>query len=75
MIMLKGRVFFYVFRVCCVKWGPTSIEYRSNMEGELEESGTDYPSRTPEFTPRFLVGSVLLIFLVICVVVLCVFTF
>ena len=37
----------------------------------LKEAGTAYPSRDPEF----LVGSVMLIFLVFCVVLLCVFTF
>jgi hypothetical protein len=46
MIMLKshdyveGSWLIYVFRVCCVKWCPTSIEYRSNMKGVLEEPGT-----------------------------------
>ena len=34
-----------------------------------------FNSRWPEFTPGFLVGSVLLIFLVFCVVLLYVFTF
>jgi hypothetical protein len=33
------------------------------------------PARAPGFTAGFLVGSVLLIFLVFCVVLLCVFTF
>ena len=32
--------------------------------GCLKEAGTAYPSRAPEITPGFLVGSVLLIFLV-----------
>jgi hypothetical protein len=34
-----------------------------------------YPSRAPEFTPGFLSVSLLLIFLVFCAVILCVFTF
>jgi hypothetical protein len=38
-------------------------------------TGTAYPSRAPEFTPGFLVGSMLLIFLFFVVVLLCVFTF
>ena len=36
---------------------------------------TTYPSRAHEFTPCFSMVSVLLIFLVFCVVVLCVFTY
>jgi hypothetical protein len=36
---------------------------------------TGYPSQAPGFTPGFFGGSVLLIFLVFCVVLLCVFTF
>ena len=45
----------------------------SSMAGVLYETGTIYPS--PEFTNVFLVGSVLLIFLDFCVVLLCVFMF
>jgi hypothetical protein len=36
---------------------------------------TAYPSRVPEFTNAFLLRSVLLVCLVLCVVLLCVFTF
>jgi len=36
---------------------------------------TAYSSQAPKFTPGFLVGSVLLIVLVFCVVLLCVSTF
>jgi len=36
---------------------------------------TAYPRKEPEFILRFLAGSVLLIFLDFCVVLLCVFTF
>jgi len=48
--------------------------YMSNTAGVLWEALTAYPSRAPEFNPVYLVGSVLLIFLVFCVVLLCVFT-
>jgi hypothetical protein len=44
--------------------------YISNTVNGLSEAGTAYPSRAPEFTPGML-----LIFLVFCVVLLCVFTF
>jgi len=47
----------------------------SNTTGVLYEAGIVYPSRAPEFTPGFFVGSVLLIFLTLCVVLLCVFAF
>ena len=36
--------------------------YMSNTAGVLWQAGTAYPSRAPEFTPGFLVGSVLLSF-------------
>jgi hypothetical protein len=36
----------------------------SNTVGVLSEAGTDYPSRTPEFTPDIMLGSVLPNFLV-----------
>ena len=35
----------------------------------FRKSGTAYPSRAPGFTPSYLVGYVLLIFLALCVVV------
>ena len=41
----------------------------------LYEAGTVYPSRAPEFTHVFLVGSVFLIFFLFRVVLLCVFMF
>ena len=46
-----------------------------NTVGVLWEAGTGYLSRAPEFTHECLVGSVLLIFLNLCFVLLCVFTF
>ena len=49
------------------------MSYMSNTAGVLSEAGTAYPSRAlDEFTPGFLflVGSVLLIFLVLCVVLI-----
>jgi len=54
---------------------PDLTVYMSNTVGVLLEAGTAYPSRAPEFTTGFLVGSVLLIFLVLCVVLLCIFRF
>ena len=51
------------------------IQLRWVHDGCLIRAGTAYPSRAPHFTPRFLVGSVLLVFLVFCVALLCVFTF
>ena len=42
--------------------------------GVLWEALTAYPSRAPEFNPGYLVGSVSLIHLFFCVVLLCVFT-
>jgi hypothetical protein len=44
----------------------------SSTVGVLLKAGTAYPSRAPEFTPNCMVLSVLLIFLVFCVVHLCV---
>ena len=50
--------------------------YMSNTAGALCEVRTAYPLRAPEFTSvGFLIGSLLLIFLVCCIVLLCVFTF
>jgi hypothetical protein len=46
----------------------------SNIKGVLKDSKTVYPSRAPGFTPDFLLMSVLLIFLVFCIV-LCYFSF
>jgi hypothetical protein len=46
----------------------------SNTAGVLWEALTAYPSRAPEFNLGYLVGSVLLIHVVFCVVLLCVFT-
>jgi hypothetical protein len=43
--------------------------------GVLWEALTAYPSRAPEFNPGYLVGTVSLIHLVVCVVLLCVITF
>ena len=40
---------------------PDLTVYISNTAGVLSEAGTAYPSRASEFTPGFLVGSVLLI--------------
>jgi hypothetical protein len=47
----------------------------SNTAGVLWEAGTAYSSRAHEFTTVVLVGSMLLIFLVVCVLILCVLTF
>ena len=49
--------------------------YIGNTAGVLKEAGTAYSSRASEYTPGFLMGSVLFIFLFFCVVLLCVFTF
>jgi hypothetical protein len=49
-----AHVLFLLFVFVCVKW--------------IYEAGTAYPSRASGFTPGFLVGSVLLIFLFFCVV-------
>ena len=45
-----------------------------NMAAVLQEAGTAYPPRAPEFKACYLVRSVSLIHLVACVVLLCVFT-
>jgi len=47
----------------------------SNTADVLSEAGTAYPSRAHGFTLGVLVGSMLLVALVFCVVLLCVFTF
>ena len=52
---------------------PYLTVYMSHTVDILWDAGTTYPSQVPEFTPAFLVGSVLLIFLVFCVILLCVF--
>ena len=63
--------FLYHWQDFCRTW-----LYASNTPDVLWDTGTAYLSRESEFTSRFLVGSVLLIFLVFfCVVLLCVFTF
>ena len=49
--------------------------YMTNTASVLLKAGTAYPSWAPEFTPGFLMGSMLLIVLVLCVVLLCVVTF
>ena len=49
-----AHVLFMLFVFVCVKW--------------IYEAGTAYPSRASGFTPVFLVGSVLLIYLFFCVV-------
>ena len=49
--------------------------YMSNTTGVLSEARTAYPCWAPEFTPGFLMRSVLFIFLAFCVVLSCVFTF
>ena len=52
------------------------IVYMSNTADVLQEAGTAYPLQTNTWVhPRFLVVSVLLTFLVVCVVLQCVFTF
>ena len=46
----------------------------NNMGGVLSEAGTAYSSRAPEFTPSFLVGSVLLIFFsFLCCPIMCLY--
>ena len=46
--------------------------YMSNMTVVLREAGTVYPSRTPEFTPGFLVRFVLPIYLgLLCCPIMC----
>jgi len=47
----------------------------SILSGVLLEAETAYSSRAPQFTPDFNSGSVLIIFLVFCIVLLCVLTF
>jgi len=54
---------------------PDLTVYMSNTAGVLSEAGLAYPSRANGFTLGVLVGSVLLVVLVFCVVLLCVFTF
>jgi hypothetical protein len=54
---------------------PDLTVYIGNTAGVLKEAGTAYSSRASEYTPGFLMGSVLFIFLFFCVVLLCVFTF
>jgi hypothetical protein len=49
---------------------PDLTVYMSNMAGVLLEAGTVYPSRVPDFTSGFLVGSILFIFSVVYVVLL-----
>ena len=44
--------------------------YQSILCCVLYETGTDYPSRAPEFTPAFLVGSVFLCCPIMCLYVL-----
>jgi hypothetical protein len=52
---------------------PNLIVYMSNTEGVLLEARTAYPSPAPAFIPGILVGSVLVIFLVFCIVLLYIF--
>ena len=47
----------------------------SILSGVLLEAETAYSSRAPQFTPDYNSGSVLIIFLVFCIVLLCVLTF
>jgi hypothetical protein len=54
----------------------TRFRSMSNTTGVLYESGAAYPSRPPVFTLAFvLLGSVLLIFLVFCVVFFALYVF
>ena len=50
-------------------------DYMSNMAGVLLEAGTVYSSPAPGFNPRFLVGSVMLCYVLCCAVVLFCFPF
>ena len=50
-------------------------DYMSNMAGVLLEAGTVYSSPVPGFNPRFLVGSVMLCYVLCCAVVLFCFLF
>ena len=48
--------------------------YMGNTTGVLKEAGTVYPSRASEYTPGFLVGSVLFIFSVfLCCTIMCLY--
>ena len=61
---------FYVdvfFPLSLIRLYPDLTVDMSNTAGVLSEAETTYPSRAPEFTLGFLVGSVLLIVLVVCV--------
>jgi len=61
---LRWQWIFYFLRRCCfplplTRLIPDLTVYMSNMSGGLSEAGTVDFSRAPEFTPCFLVGSVL----------------
>ena len=62
----------YVTLVMIWLYGLTIYEYHCRC---LIRRGTAYPSQSPEFTPGILERSMLLVFLVFCVALLCVFTF
>ena len=51
------------------------IVYTSNMAGVIEEAGTAFPLRAPEFAPGFWWGTCCSLFLFSWVVLLCVFMF
>jgi hypothetical protein len=61
--LFVALVLFMLFVFVAYSGVTMSIDYMSNMVGILLEAGTAYHSRAPEFTPVYLVGFVLLIFL------------
>ena len=64
------RLYLQWFVGWLISWCPTYTDYASTMTGVLLVAGTVCPPLTHGFTPSFLVGSVLLMFLVFCVVFL-----
>ena len=65
--LLFTQIFF--FHLSLPRILPDLTVYMSYTVSVLQEAGTTYTSRAPE-APQFLVGPVLLIFLVFCVVIL-----
>ena len=57
------------YTIDCAYWCPIRLDYRSSIVGVLKGRQC-IPFATTSFTLGFLMGSVLLIFLVVCVVIL-----
>ena len=71
----RAHVLFMLFVFVCVNCCRTRINCMNNMMGATCGTGAVYPSRASGFTPGFFGGSVMLIFLVSCVVFSVLFVF